>query len=62
MSLINCKIELKLKWTKCCAMSAAGADNVNANSNNIILIMKDTKLCFCTNFISKKQSKTIKNT
>ena len=62
MSLINCKIELKLNWTKCCAMSAAGADNVNANSNNIILIMKDTKLCFCTNFISKKQSKTIKNT
>ena len=44
ISLINCKVELKLKWTKDCVLCAAGADNVNANSNNIILTMKDTKL------------------
>ena len=43
MPLINCKIELKIKWIKYCVLSAAGADNVNANSNNIISTMKDTK-------------------
>ena len=42
--LINCKIESKLKWTNYCALSAAGANNDNANSNNIIFNIKDTKL------------------
>ena len=42
---INCKVELKLKWTKCCVLSAAGADNTNnRDSNNIIFTIKDTKL------------------
>ena len=44
MPLINCKVELKLKWTKYCVLSAAGADNANANSKNIIFTIKDTKL------------------
>ena len=44
MPLINCKVELKLKWTKYCVSSAAGADNANADSNNIIFTIKDTKL------------------
>ena len=44
MSLINCKIELKLKLTKYCVLSSAGADKVNTNSNNIIFNMKDLKL------------------
>ena len=44
MPLINCKVELKLKWTKYCVLSAASADNINANSNNIIFTIKDTKL------------------
>ena len=26
--LINCKVELKLKWTKYCVLSAAGANSV----------------------------------
>ena len=38
MSLINSEIEIKLKWTKYYVLSAAGADNVNADSNNIILL------------------------
>ena len=38
MSLINCKVEFKLKWTKYCVLSAAVADNANANSNKIILL------------------------
>ena len=34
MPLINFKVELKLKWTKYCVFTAAGADNVDANSTN----------------------------
>ena len=45
MLLINCKVELKLKWTKYFILSAAGANNVNANSNNISFTIKSTKLC-----------------
>ena len=45
MTLIICKEELKLKWTKSCALSAACADNINErDSNNIIFTIKDTKL------------------
>ena len=44
MLLINCKVELKLKWTKYFILSAAGANNAKANSNNISFIIKSTKL------------------
>ena len=44
MALINCKVESKLKWTKHCVLSAAAAYYINANSNNIIFIIKGTKL------------------
>ena len=44
MPLINCKVELKLKWTIYSVLSAAGADNTNANSHNIIFTIKNTKL------------------
>ena len=39
MLLINCKVELKFKWTKYCVLSANGNDNVNdnGNANNIII-------------------------
>ena len=43
--LINCKVELKIKWTKYCLLSAAGNDNVNNNdSDNIFFPIKGTKL------------------
>ena len=44
--LINCKVELKLRWTKYCVLSVAGIDNVNSNDedNNNIITIKDTKL------------------
>ena len=50
MPLINCKVELKLRWTKYCVQSAAGNDDLNnidndSNGNNISFIIKDTKLC-----------------
>ena len=62
MPLINCKKELRLKWTKYCDLSASGADNVNnRDSDNIIFTIKDNKvICSCSNFINKRQSKTIK--
>ena len=44
MPLINCTVELKLKWLKYCVLSAAGDDNNDANSNNITFTIKDIKL------------------
>ena len=47
MPLINCNVELKLKYTKYCVLSAAGNGNVindNNNANNITFTIKDTKL------------------
>ena len=48
-SLIDCKVELKLKWEKCFVLSAAGNDNFNDhvddnNGNNIIFTIKDATL------------------
>ena len=45
MSLINCKVELKLKWTKYCVFSSGDTENDvndNGNANNIIFTTKDT--------------------
>ena len=44
MPLISCKIGIKLTWTKYCVSFANGADNTDANPDNIILTIKDTKL------------------
>ena len=47
MSFINSRVELKLKWTKYCVLSVAGSENninEDANANNIIFAIKDTKL------------------
>ena len=62
MILNNCKVELKLKWTKYCVLSAAGNENVNNNNNanDIIFTIKGTKLCLYCSFISKRQTKIIK--
>ena len=44
MPLINCKVELKLKWSNYCVLSAAGNDNTNDNDDHIIFTIKHTKL------------------
>ena len=44
MPLTNCKIELKVKWTNHCVLPEFGADNADANSNNIIFTIKCTKV------------------
>ena len=61
MPLINCKVELKLRWTKQCVLfvlGAANAGNDGANSNNIVFAIKDTKLYF---LLSLYQQQTTKN-
>ena len=42
MPLINCKVELKLKWTKYYASASNGTDDADANSNKIIFPIKET--------------------
>ena len=46
MSLINCRIEIKLKWTKYYVLAVLGKENDNADvdCNNNIFTIKDTKL------------------
>ena len=44
MPLINCKVELKLRWSKHCVLSVARTDKGNNDDNNIIFTIKDTKL------------------
>ena len=45
MPLINCKVEIKFKWTKYYVLSAAGNDHDNDNDNNTIFTIKDTNFC-----------------
>ena len=46
MPLINCKVELKLEWTKYSTLSVAGNENdiINNSANNKISTIKNTKL------------------
>ena len=41
MPLINCKVELKGKWTKYCVLASDSNDNTN---DNIMFTIKDTNL------------------
>ena len=54
MPMVNCKVEMRLKWTKHCVLTIAGVDHAEANRNNIILTIKDKKtICSCSYFTSK---------
>ena len=44
IALLNCKVELQLKWSSYCVLSAVDNDNANDNDDNIIFTIKDTKL------------------
>ena len=51
MSLNYCKVELKFKWARYCVLSAAGADDNNANSSNIFVYYQRQKIvCSYCNF------------
>ena len=56
MLLISFKVELKLKWKKYCVLAAAGADNGDDNSINIIFTIKDETICPC---ISTKDNQNL---
>ena len=58
MSLIHCKVESKLKWTKDFVLAAVGVNNVDADSNDIILLSK-TQIYM--SLFSHYQQNTIKN-
>ena len=47
MPLINCKVQLKLKWIKHCVLSEAGADNVNNIDSNNIIFTLFSRIKFC---------------
>ena len=44
MLLIDCKVELKLRWIVYCVLFAGGNDNTNNNLDNIIFTLKVTAL------------------
>ena len=50
---------MKLKWTKYCVLSTAGADNANANSNNIIFTIKDVELYVVVVTLSAKDNQKL---
>ena len=58
MPLINCKVELKIKWTNHCVLLAKGNDDYDANSNSIIFTIKAQNYM---SLLSLYQQKTIKN-
>ena len=63
MPLINCKVELKLKLTKYCVLSADGNDNVNHNNwSNIIFTVKYTKLYVPLVTLSARDNQKISKT
>ena len=55
MLLINCKIVLKLKWTKYCVLSG----NSNDNDNNITFSIKSTKLNVTVVTLSARDNKKL---
>ena len=44
MLLVNCKVKLKLRWTKYCVLSVVTNNNDDASPNNTIFTIKNTKL------------------
>ena len=52
------KVELKLKWTKHCVLATDGVDNVNANHENIVFTINDTKFYVFVATLSAKGFKT----
>ena len=56
MPLLNCKVDLKLKWTKHCVLATGSNDNDDANSNNILFLQRRKMSLY-----SHYQQKTIKN-
>ena len=56
MSLINSKVELKLRWKKHCVLSVASNDNANGNNDNNddFYYQRHKIICSFYNCISKR--------
>ena len=59
MPLINCKVALKIKWTNHYFFPAGGGDKTDANSNNIIFTIKNTKLYVPVATLSAKDNQKL---
>ena len=60
MPLINCKVELKLKWAKYCVFSAGDNDNDNDISVKLFFFtIKDTKLFVPVVMLSAKDNQKV---
>ena len=60
IALINCKVELKLIWTKHCVLPVARIDKANGNNDdNIIFTNKDTKLYVPVITLSARDNQTL---
>ena len=62
MPLINCRIQLKLKWTKYCVLCVAGNENninEDINANNMIFTIKDLKLYIHVVTLSAKDNQKL---
>ena len=57
--LINCRNELKLKWTKYCIFSANGNENTNNNPNNILFTIKDSNIYVSVVTLSAKDNQKL---
>ena len=59
MTLINCKIELKYKWSKHFVLAAADSNNTGGNPDNIIFTIKDTRLYSSAVTSSEKENQKL---
>ena len=59
MVLLNCKVELKFKWIKYYVLALTDADNANADSNDTIFSIKDTKLYAPVVILSAKENQKL---
>ena len=50
---------MKFKRTKCCVLSSNVSDNTDADPNNIIFNIKDTKLCVPVVALSAKDNQKL---
>ena len=57
--LINCKVELKFKWMNHCVLVSNFTDNLNANTDNIIFTIRDTKLYILVVTLSAKDNQRL---
>ena len=54
MPLINCKVELKLRWTKHCVLASTGIEKDGGNSDNNISISKTQNSMFLSSLYKQK--------